>query len=277
MTPVVAMTIAGSDSGGGAGVQADLRTFTAYGVFGTCAVTALTAQNTTAVLGVLPVPADFVVQQVEAVLSDLDVRAVKTGMLATAETVAAVAALAAAGRLPHLVVDPVMVSSSGARLLEAAAERAYVDDLLPHAAVLTPNLAEAQVLLDATITTLADQQDAARALGALGPRVVVVKGGHAVADAMEDAVDVVWDGGRIWELRAPRVDTGNNHGTGCTFAAATAAGLAQARPVDEALRAAKEFVRRAIAGAADWRLGAGHGPLDHAGWTRAGGRVPSDT
>src|SRR4051812_26268936 len=180
------MTIAGSDSGGGAGVQADLRTFTAYGVFGTCAITALTAQNTTAVLGVMPVPADFVVQQVETVLADLDVRAVKTGMLATAETVVAVASLAGAGRLPHLVVDPVMVSSSGSRLLEEAAERAYVDALLPHAAVLTPNLAEAQVLLGATISTLADQREAARELGALGPRVVVVKGGHAVSDATAD-------------------------------------------------------------------------------------------
>jgi hydroxymethylpyrimidine/phosphomethylpyrimidine kinase len=269
VTPVVAMTIAGSDSGGGAGVQADLRTFTSYGVFGTCAITALTAQNTTAVLGVLPVPADFVVQQVEAVLADLAVRAVKTGMLATAEAVRAVARLAADGRLPDLVVDPVMVSSSGSRLLEEAAERAYVDDLLPHAAVLTPNLAEAQVLLGADIRTLAQQQEAARALGALGPRVVVVKGGHAVADATADAVDVVWDGERVWELRAPRIDTRNNHGTGCTFAAATAAALAKGATPEAALTAAKEFVRRAVAGAAGWRLGAGHGPLDQPGWTRA--------
>src|SRR4051794_41075513 len=267
MTPAVAMTIAGSDSGGGAGLQADLRTFTSYGVFGTCAITALTAQNTTAVLGVMPVPAGVVVQQVDAVLADLDVRAVETGMLATAETVTAAGALAAAGRLPHLVVDPVMVSSSGSRLLEEEAERAYVEELLPHAAVLTPNLAEAQVLLGATIGTLAEQQEAARALGALGPKVVVVKGGHAVSDATAGAVDIVWDGNELWELRAPRVDTANNHGTGCTFAAATAAGLAQGRPVDEALRAAKSFVHRAIVGAADWRLGAGHGPLDHAGWT----------
>src|SRR4051794_26299002 len=266
MTPAVAMTIAGSDSGGGAGLQADLRTFTSYGVFGTCAITALTAQNTTAVLGVLPVPADFVVQQVEAVLSDLDVRAVKTGMLATAETVRAVAALASAGRLPHLVVDPGMVSSSGSRLLEEAAERAYVDDLLPHAHVLTPNLTEAEVLLQASIDTLTQQYEAARALGALGPQVVVVKGGHGTS---ADAVDVVWDGSSMWELRAPRINTVNNHGTGCTFAAATAAALAQGRPVDEALRAAKGFVHDAIAGAADWRLGAGHGPLDQAGWTRA--------
>jgi len=277
MTPVVAMTIAGSDSGGGAGLQADLRTFTSYGVFGTCAVTALTAQNTTAVLGVLPVPAEFVVQQVEAVLGDLDVRAVKTGMLATAATVTAVAGLAAAGRLPHLVVDPVMVSSSGSRLLEEAAERAYVEELLPHAMVLTPNLAEAQVLLGATITTLDEQREAARALGALGPQVVVVKGGHAVSDATAEAVDVVWDGARISELRAPRIDTRNNHGTGCTFAAATAAGLALGRPVEEALAAAKEFVRRAVAGAAEWRLGAGHGPLDQAGWSAARGRVPSES
>jgi len=153
-TPAVALTIAGSDSGGGAGLQADLKTFAALGVFGASAVTALTAQNTLGVRGVQPVPAAFVFAQVDAVLSDLDVRAVKTGMLATSEVVTAVAGLAAAGRLPHLVVDPVMVASSGDRLLEQAAERAYLELLLPHAAVLTPNLLEAQVLLGATIGTL---------------------------------------------------------------------------------------------------------------------------
>ena len=267
MTPYVAMTIAGSDSSAGAGVQADLKTFAALGVFGTSAFSALTAQNTVGVRGVHAVPAEFLVAQVEAVLDDLDVRAVKTGMLATTENVRAVGGLAAAGRLRHLVVDPVMVASSGDRLLEPAAERAYAEELLPHAAVLTPNLLEAQVLLGARIVTLAEQREAARALGTLGPRVVVVKGGHATADAPDEAVDVVWDGATVGELRAPRVATGNNHGTGCTFASAIAAGLARGQELPETLQAAKAYVSRAVAGGASWRLGGGHGPLDHFGWS----------
>ena len=270
MTPPAALTIAGSDSGGGAGIQADLKTFAALGVFGTCAVTALTAQNTRGVTGVLPVPPEFVVAQVEAVLDDLPVRAVKTGMLATSGVVRAVAGLAAAGRLPHLVVDPVMVASTGARLLDADAERTYVDVLLPHARVLTPNLLEAQVLLGGSIETLGEQKDAARALGALGPHAVVVKGGHGVADAAGEAVDVVWDGSSISELRAARVDTVNDHGTGCTFASAITGSLARGATLDEALRTAKSFVAAAVRGGARWRLGAGHGPLDHFGWTSSG-------
>lgn len=266
MTPVVALTIAGSDSSGGAGVQADLKAFAACGVFGTSALTALTAQNTGGVTGVHAVPADFVVAQVEAVLADLEVRAVKTGMLATAEIVEAVAALAAERRLPHLVVDPVMVASSGARLLEERAERAYVELLLPHAALLTPNLHEAQVLLGRDITTLAEQRDAARALGDLGPAAVLVKGGHAVAGTDGEAVDVLWDGTAFTELRAPRVPGHNDHGTGCTLASATAAELAKGASTVEAVTTAKAYVARALAGAADWRLGAGHGPLDHFGW-----------
>jgi hydroxymethylpyrimidine/phosphomethylpyrimidine kinase len=266
LTPRVALTIAGSDSSGGAGVQADLKSFAACGVFGASAITALTAQNTTGVRGVLPVPAEFVVSQVEAVLDDLDVGAVKTGMLATPEIVSAVAALAAAGRLPHLVVDPVMVASSGARLLEPSAEQAYVSELLPQARVLTPNLHEAQVLLRGTITTLAEQREAARSLGELGPALVLVKGGHAVADAGDDAVDVLWDGTRLCELTAPRVPGSNDHGTGCSLASAIAAGLAQGSEPVEAVHAAKAYVGRALAGAVAWRLGSGHGPLDHFGW-----------
>jgi hydroxymethylpyrimidine/phosphomethylpyrimidine kinase len=263
MTPPVALTIAGSDSGGGAGIQADLKTFAALGVFGTSAITALTAQNTVGVRGIHPVPAGFVLAQVDAVLDDLAVTAVKTGMLATAEVVAVVAGLAAAARLPALVVDPVMVASSGDRLLEPRAERLYREALLPHATVLTPNLSEAEVLLDASIGTLAEQREAARALGALGPATVVVTGGHAVIDAGVETVDVVWDGRSMVELRGPRIDTGNTHGTGCTFAAAAAAALARGLDVNDALAGAKRFVARAIAGGAAWRLGGGHGPLDH--------------
>ena len=273
MTPPVALTIAGSDSGGGAGVQADLKAFAAFGVFGTSAITALTAQSTRGVSGVQGICAEFVVAQVEAVLGDLDVRAVKTGMLGSAEVVQVVAELAAAGRLPQLVVDPVMVASSGDRLLAQDAEGAYVSLLLPHTTVLTPNLLEAQVLLGAAIATLPEQREAARALGALGPDVVVVKGGHAVAGTGDEAVDVVWDGRELTELRAPRVPTDNTHGTGCTFAAATAAGLARGCGVGEAVAAAKAYVLRGLAGGAAWRLGGGHGPLDHFLWSE--GRVPS--
>ena len=159
-----------------------------------------------------------------------------------------------------------MVASSGARLLEPSAERAYVELLLPHTAVLTPNLLEAQVLLGGEIRTLAEQEEAARALGALGPRVVVVKGGHAVADAGGDAVDVVWDGRTLTQLRSPRQAGGNDHGTGCTFAATVAARLAHGDDVGAALRTAKDYVARAMAGAAGWDLGAGPGPLDHFLW-----------
>ena len=265
MTPPVALTIAGSDSSGGAGVQADLKTFAALRVFGASAITALTAQNTTGVRDVHAVPVAHVVAQVEAVLDDLDVRAVKTGMLATAEVVRAVAELA--DRLPHLVVDPVMVASSGARLLEVDAERAYLDVLLPRAAVVTPNLHEAQVLLGAAITTLEEQRQAARALGELGPRAVLVKGGHAVAGAGDEAVDVLWDGDHLLELRAPRVAGTNDHGTGCSLASAIAAGLAKGDDLVDAVAAAKAYVARALAGGAHWRLGRGHGPLDHFGWS----------
>jgi hydroxymethylpyrimidine/phosphomethylpyrimidine kinase len=266
VTPFVALTIAGSDSSGGAGIQADLKTFAALGVFGTSAITALTAQNTRGVRGVHAVPADFVLAQVEAVLDDLDVRAVKTGMLATVDVVHMVAELAGAGRLPQLVVDPVMVSSNGDRLLEEAAEHAYVDSLLPQVAVLTPNLRETEVLLGASVNTLEDQREAARALGALGAGVAVVKGGHAVRDAGRAAVDVVWDGTAVRELSAPRVETANNHGTGCSFASAVAAGLASGLAMWPALEQAKRFVWAGISGGARWRLGGGHGPLDHFGW-----------
>jgi hydroxymethylpyrimidine/phosphomethylpyrimidine kinase len=263
VTPPVALTIAGSDSGGGAGVQADLRTFAALGVFGTSAITAVTAQNTSEVRRVVPMTADVVAAQVHAVLDDLPVAATKTGMLASAATVACVAAIARAGRLANLVVDPVLVSSSGAALLEADAIATYCRELVPVAAVLTPNRQEAGVLLGQEIRTLADQQAAARELARLGPARVVVKGGHPVDDAGGEAVDVVSDGERVWELRAPWVETANTHGSGCTFAAAIVSGLARGCDVDDAIAAAKTFVHRAITGAVSWKLGAGHGPLDH--------------
>lgn len=264
--PPVALTIAGSDSGGGAGIQADLKTFAAHRVFGTSALAALTAQNTTGVTGVHLVPAGFVVEQVEAVLADLPVAAVKTGMLATAEIIAAVAALAEAGRLPNLVVDPVMVTSNGDRLLDPDAEGTYRHRLFPASRVVTPNLHEAQVLLGAELTGLDDVRHAARELHRTGCEVVVIKGGHPTPDAADEAVDVWYDGRQVHELRGPRIEAANNHGTGCTFASAVAARLAHGDDVGDALAAAKSYVTRAMAGASRWRLGAGHGPLDHFCW-----------
>lgn len=266
MTPRVAMTIAGSDSGGGAGLQADLKTFAALGVFGTSGVTAVTAQSTSEVRAVHPLPPELVTAQVETVLDDLPVAAVKTGMLANAAIVRAVADLADAGRLPNLVVDPVLVASSGARLLEPDAETQYLVRLFPLARVVTPNLAEAEALLGGRIRTAGDQRDAARALAEHGPAIVVVKGGHPLVGDGGEAVDVVWNGTDIVELRAPRIDTPNVHGTGCSFASAIAAGLARGAPVDAALERAKAFVHRAITDAAPWRIGGGHGPLDHFGF-----------
>jgi hydroxymethylpyrimidine/phosphomethylpyrimidine kinase len=272
-TPPVALTIAGSDSGGGAGVQTDLVTFAAHGVHGASVITALTAQNTVGVDGVHVPPVEFLRAQLEAVLGDLPVAAVKTGMLATEEVVRAVGDVAAAGRLPHLVVDPVLVSSTGARLLDAGAERAYVDALFPHALVVTPNTREASALVGGTVATAADAREAAVEIGRLGPRWVVIKGGHQVDEdnggASVDAVDVVVETatGAVTELRAPRVDTRNDHGTGCTFAAATAALLARGVPVPEALAGAKAFVHAGLVASAGWHLGAGHGPVGKlVGW-----------
>ncbi len=262
--PPVVLTIAGSDSGGGAGIQADLRTFAALGVHGACAVTAVTAQNTAEVRAVHPLPPDVVDAQIDAVLADLAVAAVKTGMLATTEIAAVIAERARAGQLPNLVIDPVLVASSGGRLFDATFESAYLDLLFPVAAVITPNLAEAEVLLGRQVGTVDEMAEAAEELAKTGAGTVVVKGGHLGG---EDAVDVVWHAGTVTELRRPWVPTDNNHGTGCSFASATAAGLAIGRSVPQALSDAKDFVTTALAGGASWRLGAGHGPLDHLGWT----------
>jgi hydroxymethylpyrimidine/phosphomethylpyrimidine kinase len=267
-TPRVALTIAGSDSGGGAGIQADLLTFASLGVHGTSAITALTAQNTRGVAGVHVPPVEFLRAQLDAVLSDLPVAGVKTGMLATEEIVLAVADAAAAGRLPNLVVDPVLVSSTGARLLDPGAESAYLEALLPRALVATPNTREAAALLGEPVVTVEDARAAARRLADLGPRWVVVKGGHLTAeDAGGDAVDVVHDAttGESTELRLPRVATRNDHGTGCTFAAATTALLARGTPVPDALAAAKRFVHAGLTASAGWALGAGHGPVGKLG------------
>ncbi len=267
-TPPTALTIAGSDSGGGAGVQADLKTFAAHRVHGTCALTAVTAQNTLEVRGVVALEPAFVRRQVQAVLDDFEVHSVKTGMLANARIVGEVAAMAAEGLLPRLVVDPVLVSSSGHRLMEPDGVAAYLELLLPHALVVTPNLREAAVLGDTDVETLGtvDARVAvAERITATGARYVVVKGGHLTASA--DDVVVGPDG--VLVLPGVRVRTRNDHGTGCSLSAAVAAHLARGAPVPGAIREAKAFVAAALAGGARWRLGAGHGPLDHFGWTGA--------
>jgi hydroxymethylpyrimidine/phosphomethylpyrimidine kinase len=264
MTPPVALTIAGSDSGGGAGIQADLKAFAANRVFGATAITAITAQNTRGVEAVEVLDVALVAAQIEAVLADLPVAATKTGMLATSEIVALVADNA--HRLPNLVVDPVMVAASGDRLLDLEAERAYPELLFPHALVVTPNLREAQVLVGRPLTGVDDMVAAGKELAATGVGYVVVKGGHLEGDS---AIDVVVSrDGRVETLERPRVPTRNVHGTGCTFASAIAARLAWGDHPLEAIAAAKEYVHRAIEGAADWKLGSGHGPVDHFGWGR---------
>lgn len=262
--PPVALTIAGSDSGGGAGIQADLHTFAAHGVHGTSVITALTAQNTLGVTAAHAAPADIVRAQLEAVLADFDVLAAKTGMLGGEEILGVVAEYGSAGRLPPLVVDPVMVTTSGDPLFSGDAA-AYLGRLGPLATVLTPNLPEAERLLGREITGLDDMREAARALAAHGPRAVMLKGGHAADGGAPggSVVDVLWCEGRMLDLAAPRVATGNTHGTGCTLAAAIAARLALGHPLAQAVGGAKTYVTEALEAASNWRIGAGAGPVHH--------------
>ena len=261
----VALTIAGSDSGGGAGIQADLKTFAAHDMHGASAITAVTAQNTVTVTDYVALEPRMVTAQIDAVSEDMNVVAWKTGMLANAAIVAAVAAAYDRFRPPFLVVDPVMVAKGGARLLDATAERSYIEALLPRAAVLTPNLPEAEVLLDREVRDLPAMRDAARALQSMGAGVVVVKGGHLEGDA----VDVFWDGERMEELPAARIATENTHGTGCTYSAAIAARLGLGHGTFEAVRGAKAYVTEAIR--RGYRVGRGHGPVDHLHSLRGGG------
>jgi hydroxymethylpyrimidine/phosphomethylpyrimidine kinase len=253
-----ALTIAGSDSGGGAGIQADLKTFAAHGVYGTTAITAVTAQNTLGVTAVVALPADIITAQIEAVASDIGIDAVKTGMLANAAIVEAVAAALDTLELPFVVVDPVMIAKSGDRLLEDDAVAAIKSELLRRAFVVTPNIPEAEVLSGMTIATPADAREAARRIHGLGPGAVIVKGGHL---AGPEVIDLIYDGHQFHELRGPRIESRHTHGTGCTFSAAIAANLALGRSLKESAERAKHYVTRAIRhGLA---IGHGHGPLDH--------------
>ena len=253
-----ALTIAGSDSGGGAGIQADLKTFQALGVHGMSAVTAITAQNTVGVRGVQEVAPDLVAAQIDAVLEDIGVDGAKSGMLASAPIIRAVAERVRHWDLgPVLVVDPVMVAKSGDRLLREDAVQALVTELLPLAAVVTPNLPEAEVLVGGPIVSDDDMRAAVRAIVALGPRSVVLKGGHRSGDA----TDLFFDGTRELSLPARRIETRSTHGTGCTFSAAIAARLARGDALEDAVRAAKAYLTAALAHATP--LGSGHGPVAH--------------
>jgi len=236
-------------------------------VFGTCVVTAVTAQNTADVLGVQTLAPDFVDLQITAVLDDLPVAAVKTGMLATAGIVTAVARRAASEELPRLVVDPVLVSSTGKPLLEPEGVKAYIERLIPLAEVLTPNTREAAVLTGSHVEDVDAMIAAGEALCDLGAGTVVVKGGHLTGQFALDVV--VRSNGQsrtVTVLEAPRVDSGNDHGTGCTLSAAIAALLARGEPLDDAIGHAKTFVTTAMHGSSRWTLGSGHGPLDQLGW-----------
>jgi hydroxymethylpyrimidine/phosphomethylpyrimidine kinase len=255
---VVALTIAGSDSGGGAGIQADLKTFHAFGVFGTSAVTAVTVQNTLGVTGVHLVPVEVVEAQIRAVAEDLKPAAFKTGMLGTAELVAAVARAIEAAALRNFVLDPVMVATSGHRLLEQAAEAAVATRLVPLCRVVTPNLDEAALLTGIEGRDPETMRAQAWRLVEMGAEAALLKGGHL--DGAE-VLDVLCAGGALKEWRRPRLATGSTHGTGCTLSAAIAAGLALGRPIEQAVAAALDYVHRAIRAAPG--LGAGHGPLDH--------------
>jgi hydroxymethylpyrimidine/phosphomethylpyrimidine kinase len=254
---VIALTIAGSDSGGGAGIQADLKTFAAHGVYGTTVLTAVTAQNTRGVQAVQVLSPAMVEVQFHSVISDLPPAATKLGMLANEDIVRVVANALRHHRLPNIVLDPVMVAKGGDHLLDPGAVTLLREQLLPLATVVTPNVPEAEVLTGLTIRTTEDQHNAAARLVDLGAQSAVVKGGHLDGPA----VDVWTDGKRTEVLRTDRIDSVHTHGTGCTFAASIAAGLAMGLPIDAAVTRAKTYVTGAIRHAPG--LGGGHGPLDH--------------
>lgn len=259
--PAIALTIAGSDSSGGAGIQADLKTFTAFGVYGASVITALTAQNTRGVTAVEIATPDFVTAQMRAVLSDLDVGAIKTGMLASRRLVEVIAAeLASCPGIP-LVVDPVMVATSGDRLIDDEAVEAVKTLILPRALLMTPNLPEAARLLDGPVAaTEAEATAQLERLARLGSTAVLLKGGHGGGS---EAVDLLWHAGRVTRFATPRVATTNTHGTGCTLSAAIAALLAGGCDLETAVGRSKSFVQRAIEAGAHLQIGKGNGPVDH--------------
>ena len=262
MPPVpIALTIAGSDPSGGAGIQADLKTFSALGAYGAAVITALTAQNTRGVTGIHNAPPEFVALQIDTVFADLRVDAVKVGMISTAEIARAVVMSLRRANARNVVIDPVMIAKSGHTLLDTAAVAVLRNELVPLATVITPNLPEAGVLLDREMPrTLADMRDAVRALHGLGPRYVYLKGGHLGGD---ESPDLLYDGTTTVELAAKRVRTANTHGTGCTLSSAIAALLPQRPDVRRAAEDAKAYLTAAIAASDQLDVGSGHGPVNH--------------
>jgi hydroxymethylpyrimidine/phosphomethylpyrimidine kinase len=254
----VALTIAGSDSGGGAGIQADLKTFQRFGVYGTSALTLVTAQNTVGVRAVELLPTQLITQQIAAVAEDFEVRAAKTGALGSGEIIEAVAAAIEAHAIPSPVVDPVMISKHGDPLLDTGAVEVLKARLFPKASLVTPNLHEAGALLGRAVGSEEAMRDAARAVCDLGATAALVKGGHLPGG---EAVDLFYDGSDFVRLAAPRIETPHTHGTGCTYSAAITALLARGKALAEAVREAKDFISRAIASAPG--IGHGHGPVDH--------------
>ena len=261
MTTPVALTIAGSDSSGGAGIQADLKTFAALGVYGSSVITALTAQNTRGVTGIHAVPAEFVTAQIDAVFSDLDIGAVKIGMVAQVASIDAIAAALSRWKPRHIVLDPVMVATSGDRLLAGVAVDALRTKLIPLASVITPNLPEAAALLDAPVAASeAEIERQGRRMLALGCRAVLIKGGHGEG---AESTDYLVDADNTLALTAPRIATRNTHGTGCSLSSAIAAGLAKGEDLKSAVRNAKTWISAAIAAADRFSVGHGHGPIHH--------------
>jgi hydroxymethylpyrimidine/phosphomethylpyrimidine kinase len=260
-----ALTIAGSDSGGGAGIQADLKTFQELGAYGMSAITAVTAQNTLGVHGVYPVSIEGIVQQIDAIGEDLGTDALKTGMLFSDEVIEAVSERIHHYGWENIVVDPVMIAKGGAKLLQDEAIRALKEKLLPLTSVITPNIPEAEVLTEMKISSLDDRRKAAKQLMGMGAKAVVIKGGHADD---KEVIDLFFDGTTCEELMSPRIETLHTHGTGCTFSAAITAQLANGMTMRDAVLTAKEFIRAAIEDGLG--IGGGHGPTNHWAYNKRG-------
>lgn len=268
-----ALTIAGSDSGGGAGIQADLKTFQELGAYGMSVITAVTAQNTLGVQGVYPLEADAIGRQLDSIGEDLPPDALKTGMLFSAEIIRRVAACIKKYGWSNLVVDPVMVAKGGSTLLQREAIQSLIQDLLPLALVTTPNIPEAELLAGMTIRSLQDRKEAARRIHAMGSRYVIVKGGHD-ATSHGQVVDLIYDGNSFDYLESKRIDTVHTHGTGCTFSAALTAELAAGKSVQDAIAVAKRFIQAAIED--ELGIGGGHGPTNHFAYRRRIGGGAND-
>jgi len=253
-----ALTIAGSDSGGGAGIQADLKTFSALGVYGMSVLTSITAQNTLGVQGIHDLPPEFVGLQIDSVMQDIGADAVKIGMLSNIQIIKIVSKKIKEYKVKNLVIDPVMVAKGGDRLLKEDAVEALKQDLIPLAMIVTPNLIEAEVLSGLKIQNIIDIKEAAQKIHRLGPKNVLIKGGHLLSN---EAIDLLYNGENFREFKAERINTKNTHGTGCTLSSAIAAGLAQGKKVEEAVNTAKKYITLAIKNSLD--IGHGHGPLNH--------------